>query len=301
MFPEHFECAETVRRMDFEAIGFYLTLLNFAWTSDGLPPDFVQTSGRLLKEDPRKFRRLWKKIEANFPMAADGRFRNPRQEVERTRAFSRSKKAVKAADARWKTDANASAQAMPAQNSSNAGEHCHTYTYTEAQGVSVQSSVVSKNTVSAAAPLLRAREAAAAAAANGAVSASNYPLTAAAIRESFPATKEPFIAALVSAAFAAAAEVTNPMLTFSDQLCADAVRQCAHQRQLDQRGVGLFMLTVPEFIDTAMRCGFDAAIPKKPPRRKDWQDQRDEDFLRWMEEQAEERKAKGLPPAGPTG
>ena len=110
-----------------------------------------------------------------------------------------------------------------------------------------------------------AKAAAAAAAANGAIRPQNYPLTAAAVHESFPTAGEKLIGVLVRLASQAAAAVPNPHLAFSDEFCADAVRQCLLESP-GQRSPGLFLTTVPRFIDVAMRNGLEAAVPKPPQR-----------------------------------
>jgi len=116
MYPGDFDTDERVRRLDFEGIGFFVTLLNYAWVNDGLPADFGETSAQLLGEDRRRCRRLWKEVSSNFPMAADGRFRNPRQERERKKSVAVHDAAVKAAKARWNGHANAYANAYPIAN-----------------------------------------------------------------------------------------------------------------------------------------------------------------------------------------
>jgi len=261
MYPTDFETDETVRRLDFEGIGFYVTLLNFAWTSDGIPPDFVLNSGKLLKLNPRTFRRLWKQVESKFPVAADGRFRNPRQEVERAKAVKLHQDGVKGAKARWKNHAPPYAPTYADSMRSDMGSQCHPQPEPEPEQFSTE--VLVKNSPNL---LLRpARANAAAAAANGSVIAHDFPLTATAVRNHYPATDDRFITSLVHAAAAAAADVPDPKPAFSDELCADAVRHCAHQSPR-QQSAGLFLTTVPRFVETALRRGLDAAIPKPPQR-----------------------------------
>jgi hypothetical protein len=101
MYPEDFECDEKVKRLDLEDLGFFLLCLNYAWTNDGLPPDFGPKLAGSLAKDPRKFSRLWRKVSPNFPVAADGRFRNPRQEDERKKSLIAYEGKVKGGKARW--------------------------------------------------------------------------------------------------------------------------------------------------------------------------------------------------------
>ena len=109
MYPEDFECDEKVKRLSLEGIGFFLKCLNFAWTNDGLPPDFHDSCARAIGEDRRICNRLWPQISPNFLMAADGRLRNPRQERERKKALAVHEVKSKAAKARWERDAHAHA------------------------------------------------------------------------------------------------------------------------------------------------------------------------------------------------
>lgn len=72
--------------------GLFLWLLNHAWVNDGLPAD-AEKIERLMRGTAAEFRRAWPGVEPCFPVAEDGRRRNPRQEKERRAALSKSEAA----------------------------------------------------------------------------------------------------------------------------------------------------------------------------------------------------------------
>jgi uncharacterized protein YdaU (DUF1376 family) len=84
-----------VALMTAEERGVYVHLLAWAWIEDGLPDD-LQELARLAGVPA-----ITERVLTAFPVAADGRRRNPRQEHERSRARQRSHGARKGASARW--------------------------------------------------------------------------------------------------------------------------------------------------------------------------------------------------------
>ena len=122
MYAKDWTSSETTRVMSFAEKGLYIDLLSFAWTNDGLPADPLRIA-RLAGADWLEFAALWEVVQHCFPVAVDGRRRNPRQEDERCIAEGKSAKASskgkKGADSRWGKSENGTgngagiAQALP--------------------------------------------------------------------------------------------------------------------------------------------------------------------------------------------
>lgn len=106
--------------MHLSAEGMYRRLLDNAWIENGLPDDLdkIFTISKCVTR--AQFDKLWKTVNFKFPIAKDGRRRNPRQERTRREQRKHSKKNKLAAEKRWEnerskqharefsTDANAS-------------------------------------------------------------------------------------------------------------------------------------------------------------------------------------------------
>lgn len=71
-----------------EQQGAYVRLLCHGWKEDGLPPDAVAVR-QIGRWGAAAWKRIWPALEAKWPIAADGRRRNPRQETERAAAKKR--------------------------------------------------------------------------------------------------------------------------------------------------------------------------------------------------------------------
>jgi hypothetical protein len=84
MYPKDFESGAKVRPMNFGEKGRYIELLNYSWLNDGLPaePEMIR---RILRDGP-EFEQAWAMVGPCFPVAPDGKRRNPRQEIERAKA-----------------------------------------------------------------------------------------------------------------------------------------------------------------------------------------------------------------------
>jgi len=110
--------------------GGYMELLIASWEADGLPADtervFLIHGG---------IDKVWKCLESKFPIAADGRRRNPRQERIRIEmietAERKSGQAKRAADRRWDADSNAGAYASASHNDMR--EQCGTHAMLDAR------------------------------------------------------------------------------------------------------------------------------------------------------------------------
>lgn len=107
--------------MNLTAEGMYRRLLDNAWIENGLPDDLDEIFTISKCVTRAQFDKLWKSVNFKFPIAKDGRRRNPRQERTRKEQRKHSQKNKLAADKRWNnerakkngakfsTDANASA------------------------------------------------------------------------------------------------------------------------------------------------------------------------------------------------
>jgi len=86
--------------------GAYMFLLWESWVCDGLNPD----PQRIFRSDP-DLEALWPLLESKFPIAADGRRRNPRLEAIRSTMINMSNRKSTAgrsgASNRWQNDASA--------------------------------------------------------------------------------------------------------------------------------------------------------------------------------------------------
>ena len=86
--------------------GAYMFLLWESWVCDGLNPD----PQRIFRSDP-DLEALWSLLEPKFPIAADGRRRNPRLEAIRSTMINMSNRKSTAgrsgASNRWQNDASA--------------------------------------------------------------------------------------------------------------------------------------------------------------------------------------------------
>ena len=114
--------------------GGYMELLIASWEADGLPADtervFLIHGG---------IDKVWKCLESKFPIAADGRRRNPRQERIRIEmietAERKSGQAKRAADRRWDADSNAdsNAGAYASASPNDMREQCGTHAMLDAR------------------------------------------------------------------------------------------------------------------------------------------------------------------------
>jgi uncharacterized protein YdaU (DUF1376 family) len=92
---------------ELEEIGLYSVLLAFDWSLTGLPLDDEKLA-KLARVSVRKFRVLWQTVGENF-VERDGRYYNPRLELERVRQTENRAKRSMAAHSRWNAHADANA------------------------------------------------------------------------------------------------------------------------------------------------------------------------------------------------
>ena len=98
-YPKDADTDENVRGMDDAEYGFYHRCLNHAWINDGLPGDLPELA-RIMGRPIQRVERYWVRVGRCFQIV-DGRFRNSKQEAQRTEAKAFQEKRREAANARW--------------------------------------------------------------------------------------------------------------------------------------------------------------------------------------------------------
>lgn len=73
----------STRRLSPDARCVHIDLLAFGWEDDGIPDDPCVLAS-MCAMTPARFRRAWTEIEAKWPLAEEGKRRNPRQERQRS-------------------------------------------------------------------------------------------------------------------------------------------------------------------------------------------------------------------------
>jgi uncharacterized protein YdaU (DUF1376 family) len=86
--------------LDDEEFGAYWKLLLFAWKREGIPADLKERA-RFVTANPQRLRRLEKAFGHKFVPDGEDRLVNPKQELVREDARSKSKTASESANARW--------------------------------------------------------------------------------------------------------------------------------------------------------------------------------------------------------
>jgi uncharacterized protein YdaU (DUF1376 family) len=94
----------STRHLSGDARAAHFDLLCYGWEGEGVPDDTTALAA-MCALTPAKFRKAWAEIEQKWPLAEDGRRRNPRQEEQRNelREYRQSQSAAgkKGAEARW--------------------------------------------------------------------------------------------------------------------------------------------------------------------------------------------------------
>ena len=122
MYPKDFDTDAKVRGMEDSELGLYIRCLNHSWVNDGLPAD-PEEIRRAFRDTPKAFSQKWSRVETCFPLADDGRRRNPRQEKERAQALDKSSKAsANAKRAHSERSARASGSESESESSAVQGE-----------------------------------------------------------------------------------------------------------------------------------------------------------------------------------
>lgn len=98
-YPKDCDTDENVRRMDDREFGFYMRCLNHSWLNDGLPGDLAELA-RVMNRPAAYVKRLWGRVGRCFDLS-DGRYRNPKQEVQRMTVREYQDSRRKGAEARW--------------------------------------------------------------------------------------------------------------------------------------------------------------------------------------------------------
>jgi hypothetical protein len=119
--PAELGSAEAVQGLTYAQLGAHASLLETAWRHDGLPADpselmVVRARGR------REFKRLWPAIERLWPLADDGRRRNPWLEQQRSDSIEmRRTKAANRRGGERPSDDRSTAVEPPCDDRSTAG------------------------------------------------------------------------------------------------------------------------------------------------------------------------------------
>lgn len=101
-YPRDWFASESFHLLSLDAQGAYRNLLDHAWEKDGLPAD-PRVLQKLAGASPAQWKHIWPALEHLFQAGDDGRLRNPRQEVERTKQRDRSSSASGSARKRWQS------------------------------------------------------------------------------------------------------------------------------------------------------------------------------------------------------
>ena len=103
-YPADFDVDENVKLMNIEQVGLYALCLNHSWVNGSLPADPLEIA-RAMKVPKGQFLRAWARVVPCFQKREDGRWVNPRQELERRQASERheakKKGGEKTAAKRW--------------------------------------------------------------------------------------------------------------------------------------------------------------------------------------------------------
>lgn len=75
----------STRHLTCAARGAYVDLLILAWFDEGVPAD-PEILRRMVGAEPKDWRGIWPQLEPKWPVSADGKRRNPREEEERAKA-----------------------------------------------------------------------------------------------------------------------------------------------------------------------------------------------------------------------
>jgi hypothetical protein len=98
-YPKDWETDEQVRMMDFAERGFFLTCLNHSWLNDGLP-ERAEDMAKLFGASRRQTEKLWAKVRICF-VFSEKRWRNTKQEVQRSESETFRVSRINAAKSRW--------------------------------------------------------------------------------------------------------------------------------------------------------------------------------------------------------
>jgi hypothetical protein len=228
-YPKDCDSDEAVRLMDDAEFGFYVRCLNHCWLNDGLPAS-LDDIARLFGRPRKKIDQLWGRVGKCFSLI-DGRYRNPKQELQRAAkaAFSQSKR--EAAEARW---GNPRARGQPPEvmreHPENDAHALQVHVLADAKPIRMQCSA----TATATAYLQQQQQAQ-----NGLhvqmPLLANWPQTASAIGGAFPATDSDTIVRIILAALAVDAAVADCELP----QILDSIRL------RKQRSAALFLRTLP--------------------------------------------------------
>ena len=93
--------------------GLFITLLEYGWINEGLPVE-LSALARIARVSDDAFACLWDRVSKKFVRRGE-RYFNQRQEIERERAKSKSRKAKESAESRWNSEKEVDANALRTQ------------------------------------------------------------------------------------------------------------------------------------------------------------------------------------------
>jgi uncharacterized protein YdaU (DUF1376 family) len=92
---------EGTKGLSWSAKGLYLELLTICWDLDGLYADPAQIRRMLGAGRARDWSKVWPKVAQKFPIAEDGKRRNPKLERIRANHLEKQRLGRLGAETRW--------------------------------------------------------------------------------------------------------------------------------------------------------------------------------------------------------
>ncbi len=89
-YPDDFE--QGTASFTLEQVGAYQRLLNYQWATGAVPGDDLRALSRILRSNLKTTGFIWRVISTKFVRNGDGRFKNPRLEIERKKQLEFARK-----------------------------------------------------------------------------------------------------------------------------------------------------------------------------------------------------------------
>ena len=223
-YPKDCDTDEKVRLMDDSEFGFFVRCLNHSWLNDGLPESMEDIS-RLLSRPRKTVEKYWARVGRCFTLDG-GRWRNRKQEEQRTSSRNYSDARRKAAETRWgkehpPLDAYASQGALQ--------DAMHMQCPASASSSASASALTAAGEASQPPP-------------------EKWPQTSAAIGRMFPLSDVEIVRKITAAATEADPKITDGELS----------RVIESARKRNQKSAGLFLTTVPAILRNRKAQGRDS-------------------------------------------
>ena len=264
--------SETRLIYSLEERGLYRELLDACWDRGSLPNDPEMLEQIVAKRGPTHvpFTELLQKILKQFLLAQDGRWHHPKVDEKRQELFalkemrrefgSRGGKA-KVRNSQKKNGLDRSSKSYSKSSSKSSSKnvprpYC-TPPPTPPPPKSFLVSSTDKNPPLPPAPPFFRKN-------GGGAGMCGLKKTTETLRGFYPSSGDDFIEKLATLASESAAAIEEQKLMLTDELLADAIKQC-REDTTNQRGAGLFLKTVPRLIATWVREGRTVAPARKLP------------------------------------